>query len=508
MTRILILAAMLWGALTPEQQHGREIYRRGKMGGAAVGTAAIGAEGVPLPSSSFACATCHGTWGEGSRESGIEPPPLNWKRLTSPAVSPATGRRRGAYTPETLRRAITAGLDPSGARLHPGMPRYRMPDGRLADLLAYLERLGDDADTDPGVTSTSIRIGAVLPLSGPLASAGKSIRETLELLFDQASRDGGIYGRSLELVVEDSHGDPAGLLDATRRLLAEDRIFAMVGNLQVGANADTDHLLETAEVPLIGPVAPSPHERSVPNPYVFYLLPSLYDQARAVVDFLASRDAARLPRLAVICGGTAFDQDVVDGLRSQAAVHGLKIVSNEREAPSVLATVLATQPDYLVFTGDGDGLVRIGRELDQTNPSPVLIGFISTAQSGMSLLPPNVAARSLFAAPALPPDTRLGSPFFSLLQAGGLPTNYLGLRTAAFAAGNVLVRALRSCGSHLDRDSLVRTLEHLQHFETGVVPPLTFGPNRRVGSAGAVILALDPAGHDVVAISDWITPKL
>jgi len=79
----------------------------------------------------------------------------------------------------------------------------------------------------------------------------------------------------------------------------------------------------------------------VPNPYVFYLLPSLYDQARAVVDFLASRDAARLPRLAVICGGTAFDQDVVDGLRSQAAVHGLKIVSNEREAPSVLATVLA-----------------------------------------------------------------------------------------------------------------------------------------------------------------------
>jgi hypothetical protein len=41
-----------------------------------------------------------------------------------------------------------------------------------------------------------------------------------------------------------------------------------------------------------------------------------------------------------------------------------------------------------------------------------------------------------------------------------------------------------------------------------VVAPLTFDPNRRVGSAGAVILALDPASHDFVAISDWITPKI
>jgi hypothetical protein len=49
--------------------------------------------------------------------------------------------------------------------------------------------------------------------------------------------------------------------------------------------------------------------------------------------------------------------------------------------------------------------------------------------------------------------------------------------------------------------------EHLQRFETGVTAPLIFGPNQRVGSAGAVILALDPPGHAFVPVSGWITPK-
>jgi ABC-type branched-subunit amino acid transport system substrate-binding protein len=507
----LLIVALLWiGLITTQastQEHGREIYRRGTVSGSSVGTAAIGTDAVPLPSSSFACATCHGTHGEGGRESGVDTPPLNWKRLTSPLVSSVTGRRRDAYTPETLRRVITAGVDPSGARLYPGMPRYNMPDKDLTELLAYLERLGDDQDTDPGVTATSIRIGVALPLSGPLAPAGQSIRETLERVFAEASRNGGIYGRSIDLVAEDSLGTAAGLLEATRRLVTDDRVFAMAASLHAGNSADVVRLLESAEVPLIGPVGLSPHENGVPNAYVFYLLPSLYDQARAIVDFIAARDASRHPRLAVIYGETDFDRDVVEGLRSQAALHGLEIVAEARDATNATGAVLTRQPDYLIFAGDGVGIADVAKILDQSTPAIVLVGFISTEESGIASLPSRVAAHALFAAPALPPDSAHAAAFFSLLRTGHFPNTYLGLRSAAFAAGSLLVQALRSSGSRPNRDDLVRTLEHLQHFETGVTVPLTFGSNQRVGSAGAVILALDPGSHDFVAVSDWITPQ-
>jgi len=185
----------------------------------------------------------------------------------------------------------------------------------------------------------------------------------------------------------------------------------------------------------------------------------------------------------------------------------LEIVAEARDAPNATGAVVSRQLDYLIFSGDGADIVDVAKTLDQTSPATVLVGFISTEESGMASLPSRIAAHALFAAPALPPDSSHAAAFFSLMQVGHFPKTYLGFRSAAFAAGSVLLQALRSSGSRPNRDELVRTLEHLQHFETGVTAPLTFGPNQRVGNAGAVILALDPDSHDFVAVSDWITPQ-
>ena len=71
----------------------------------------------------------------------------------------------------------------------------------------------------------------------------------------------------------------------------------------------------------------------------------------------------------------------------------------------------------------------------------------------------------------------------------------------------MLVEALRASGRRLSRDGLVRELERLRNLDTGVMPPLTFGPNRRVGSAGAVILAVDPGTGELRPVSAWRSPE-
>ncbi len=502
-------------APTSEQKRGREIYRSGQMAGVAVGVAAIGADGMKLSSASFSCASCHGVFGKGGREGGIAMPPLNWQRLTAAAVSTVSGRRRGAYTRETLRLAIAAGLDPEHASLHESMPRFTMPDIRLSEVIAYLERIGDDEDTDPGVSPGTIRIGVALPLSGPLAAAGVSIRETLERVFAAASRDGGIYGRSIDLVVEDSRGESTGLRLATRRLVESDNVFALVASFTAGSGDEIGPLLEEFAIPLVGPVGLSPQPVGVPNPYVFYLMPGLYDQARALVDFIAARggpEASPRPRLAVIYAGNAADQAVIEGLRRQAGVQGMEIVAEQEDAAHAVASVLAKRPNYLVYAGDGAGLQRVAAQLDRDDrddrdSAPALAGFLSTAQSGVNDLPARVAARALFVAPAPPPDARQAAGFFSILPAGDALPTFAGLRAAAFASGTVLVEALRVTGGRLSRPGLVRTLERLQHFETGVTPPISFGPNRRNGNVGGVIFVFDPERRSVRVASDWITPK-
>ena len=136
--------------------------------------------------------------------------------------------------------------------------------------------------------------------------------------------------------------------------------------------------------------------------------------------------------------------------------------------------------------------------MEQAGPAPVLIGFVSTAQSGISLLPSSIAANALFVSPAFPPPVR---------GVDGPQPAYLGLRTAAFAGGKVLLQALRESGKRLNRDSLVRTLEGLQHFETGLTPPLSFGHDRRVGSSGCVMMAIQPGSPYLSVMSDWIVPQ-
>ena len=136
----------------------------------------------------------------------------------------------------------------------------------------------------------------------------------------------------------------------------------------------------------------------------------------------------------------------------------------------------------------------------------MLIGFISTAQSGITLLPPSIAASALFVTPAFPPSTGQ-TDFSSVRSVDGPQPAYLGLRTAAFAAGTVLLQALRESGKRLNRGSLVRILEGLQHFETGLTPALSFGPERRVGSSGGVMMAIVPGGRSLSVVSDWIVPQ-
>ena len=144
------LAAMAWlmtsssvasqasRELTPQEQRGKQIYLKGESEGGEI-TAALGNGELELPAASFPCSNCHGLRGEGSKEGGLQPPPLDWRSLSSPHQSQLTRNKRAPYTDVTLARSISLGVDSSGGRLHPGMPRYKMTASQMADLIAYLK---------------------------------------------------------------------------------------------------------------------------------------------------------------------------------------------------------------------------------------------------------------------------------------------------------------------------------------------------------------------------------
>lgn len=502
--------------LSSQERRGKQIYLKGLGGDRGEIRAVLGGD-FELPATALPCASCHGPAGEGTSEGGLQPPPVTWAALTAPHTSPLTGRSRGPYGEASLARAIHAGLDPAGARLHAGMPRYRMAAGQMADLIAYLKRLGSEADTEPGLSGTTIRVGAALPMTGALGRIGEDVKGALTAYFAEVNASGGIYGRKFELVVEDSHGEPWATVEATRRLVESGSVFALVASFEPRGSDAADELLGRTGVPLVGPIALSPRQSRPPNRYVFYLLSGFEEQARVLVDFVASRPGRaggrRGARLAVVFTDSELDADSVAGVRAQAGVHAMEIVAEHRyeagrfSAAAAMRALAGKEPDYVFFFGSARDIDAFARELERTGVPEGLLGSAFAVGHGAFSLPLSVAARTFLAYPSLLPGAGDPAEFAAVMQRGNVALRSPAFQGAAYAAARVLVEATKRAGRRLSREALVSALEQLREFRTGVVPPVTFGPNRRVGSSGSYVVGIDPAGRRYVPLSDWLVPK-
>lgn len=508
-------SAQTEGGLSPEERRGKLIYHRGEDGaGRGDIKAVLGGDGLELPGASFTCANCHGPRGEGRQEGGLQPPAINWEALTSRHVSPLTRRERPPYTEATLARALHAGLDSAGSPLHPGMPRYQMSAEQTSDLVAYLKRIGGAADAEPGVTDTALKVGAALPLSGPLARVGEGVRAALVAYFAEVNAGGGVYGRRFELVVEDSAGEAAKTVEATRKLVETDGVFALVASFEPRASAPTNEYVSRREVPLVGPTTLSPRLALPPNPYVFYLLPTFADQARALADFAAAKAAGQPQgaRLAVVYAAGEFDADALAGLRAQAKLRSLPLVAERPYDPAKFAAadvareLAAKKATHVFFFGGGESFAALARAMDEARLDAALLSSITMVGRGAFDLPPAVAARTYLAYPAALPSAEDFAEFESVMQKGGVEMRSPAFQAVAFAAAKTLVEATKLCGRQVDRASLVGALESLHDFRTGVVPPLTFGPNRRVGAVGSYVVGIDLAKKEYTPLGDWLVP--
>src|SRR6478736_5198116 len=97
-------AAFAQSAVNNDLSFGRRIFSRG--GAANEVTAIFAGTNTPLPPNVRRCAACHGRDGRGTREGGVEIPPVSWAALVAPR-DPSAGRPgRPAYDQATLKRAL------------------------------------------------------------------------------------------------------------------------------------------------------------------------------------------------------------------------------------------------------------------------------------------------------------------------------------------------------------------------------------------------------------------
>jgi ABC-type branched-subunit amino acid transport system substrate-binding protein len=97
--------------------------------------------------------------------------------------------------------------------------------------------------------------------------------------------------------------------------------------------------------------------------------------------------------------------------------------------------------------------------------------------------------------PALEPNLEGLTEFDHFLERHNLSGEHRLLLMSAYCAAEVLQTALTRAGKNLTREKFLLALEQLHDFRTNLFPPLTFGPDRRIGSHKAELVCLDLMTH-------------
>ena len=96
---------------------------------------------------------------------------------------------------------------------------------------AILSALSFAAFSTPGVSDDEIVVGSIQDLSGPIAMLGTPVRDAMLMRFEEVNAEGGVHGRRIRMVVEDTGYDPKRAVLAARKLIQRDRAFAFLANM-------------------------------------------------------------------------------------------------------------------------------------------------------------------------------------------------------------------------------------------------------------------------------------
>ena len=180
---------------------------------------------------------------------------------------------------------------------------------------------------DPGVSSDEIVIGGTAPISGP-ESAYAVVAQGAKAYFDYVNANGGVFGRDIRYVYLDDAYDPAQTVQQTRRLVEQERVFAIFNAVGTEHTLATRPYLNELGVPqlFVGSGATALVREAGKYPWTMGYLPSFFAEGR----FYGRHIAKTRPKatIAVLYEDSDFGKDLLRGLRNGLRGKG-KVVATQ-----------------------------------------------------------------------------------------------------------------------------------------------------------------------------------
>ncbi|MGJ5176850.1 ABC transporter substrate-binding protein [Bradyrhizobium oligotrophicum] len=349
-----------------------------------------------------------------------------------------------------------------------------------------------DKTYDTGASDTEIRIGNIVPYSGP-ASAYGSVGKAMTAVFKMVNDDGGINGRKINFISYDDAYSPPKTVEQARKLIESDEVLFLFGVLGTAPNTAIQKYLNAKKVPQLF-VATGATKWNEPKafPWTMGWLPSYQSEARIYAKYLTAQQPAG--KIAVLYQNDDMGKDYLKGLKDGLG-DGSRLVleeSYEIAEPTVESHIVkmkSANPDIVVlFTTPKSGAQAI-KKLGEMNWKPLTIISNVSASTAAVMRPAGIenaqgVISAAYAKDASDPqwanDPGLGA--FRELLAKYLP-EINPVDSSALTGYNIattMVEVLKRCGDELTRANVMKQAASLKQFAQGGLLPgitLTTGPD-------------------------------
>ncbi len=181
------------------------------------------------------------------------------------------------------------------------------------------------------------------------------MRNGILAAFEEANKANGVKGRKLSLISEDDGYEPAKSIEATRKIIGDGKIFALIGAVGTPTSAATQPIAAEAGVPFVAPFTGAQFLREPFKPNVVNVRASYFQETETMVERLTKDTGAS--RIAIFYQDDAFGRAGLAGVQRALDKRGMKLAAEasfERNTVAVktgLLTIQESSPDAIVLIG-------------------------------------------------------------------------------------------------------------------------------------------------------------
>jgi len=343
-----------------------------------------------------------------------------------------------------------------------------------------------------GVTDKEIVIGTSTDLSGVTVEWGVNNTNAIRMAFEEKNAKGGINGRTIKYIVEDSQYTVPRHVQAVNKLINLDKVFLMIANGGTPMNNATLPTQIEKQVPNIFPLTSARSMYAPLNKYKFGLASSYYDQMRAGIKYFVDNKGKK-----AVCAqsqDTDFGRDVMDGVRDQLkAMEGKALLVAEAlnkptdtDFTASVAKLKDANCDLLVLGGIVrdtlqfvSAVRKTGWNVDMIGQAAIYDSAVAEAAGGTTEGVYAMAPVLFVAADDPKPEVQKFAADYKT-KYGHVP-NFAA--QIGYTAAQVMMQGLEKAGKDLTSDSFITGLETVKDYQDIFgSPKMTFAADKHQGS--------------------------